>query len=203
MGDEDSIAKARKALAIRRKEESSIAVELEIKDDEHLFSDEVMTFCVTELSNGTTWNALRRKLGLGPAHIDRRWRKLKDALCSSVLPENVEEALEAQYSMNTFIVNKLEEFVDRIEERVRVKEGAKNEADFWKLQLNSLETLSKQYQERFDNYIALKKVASDDRKKTGPSIIFQNNYYVPRPGDNAKEVVEATGALRDAGDDRE
>lgn len=168
---------------------SEIEVEMPVTNIKQARSKKVLEYCVKELSSGTTWSELRRKLGLGPTHVDARWRAIRELLTSAVLPKNEEEALKAQISSTEMMMAKLEELIEYIEERTSDKVGRKDEDKFLKLQLDALKLQMERNEKRFEHFIEMKKLQKDDKKNQGPSIIYQNNYYVPRPGDDAREVI--------------
>ena len=181
-----STEKATAAKKAKHQKELAVEVELQVKDIAHARSEEVVRYCIKELSDGSTWNELRRKLGLGHAAVDKRWRTLKDILCSSILPKTEEEALQASLTMSNYMISKMEQFIDYMEERVRDNKGKKSETDMLKIQLEAIKVQHGQYAEQFRHYAKFKDMADTDKRKHGASIIFQNNYYVPRPGDNLK-----------------
>jgi hypothetical protein len=196
-----SITKARQALETKREAEASTSVELQVKNMKHAMSEKVLQFCIKELSEGSTWNTLRRKLGLGPSHIDNRWRKIRETLCQGLVPETEEEALKATYSMSQYMVGKLETFLDDLEGRVDSSRGADNEANMLKVQLETIRTLAEKYEMRFEQYINMKKIQKQDQKARGPSVIYNNLYYVPRPGDEKETPITDVKALKDSSDE--
>lgn len=199
MGD---MSKAIKVSRARWAAEKEVEVVLQVQDMEHAKSEEVLKFCISELAQGSTWNELRRKLGLGHASIDRRWRTIRDLLCSAVLPKDDEEALQANYAMSNFMIARMEEFIEYAETRMKESAGKKNEADFLKVKLEAMKTQMSNYQKQFEHYAELKKVKDADKAARGQSIIFQNNFYVPRPGDkvkfeDGKPVIDVPGPETD------
>jgi len=166
----------------KREAERSIAPVIQVRDVAHAKSEEVLQFCIKELTEGSTWNELRMKLGLGHAGVDGRWRVIKEILCSAVMPANEEEAVKAALSMSNYMQTQLEEFSHYIDERCRAVHGSKNEDKFLKLKLETMKMQADEYSRRFEHYAKLHAMKKADRKQQGPSIIFQNNYFVPRPG---------------------
>lgn len=185
MGKIEKAAKARRA---QQKKEKEVALVMKVRDVAHARSEEVLKFCVSELSKGSTWNELRRKLGLGHAGIDTRWRVIKDILCSAIMPTNEDEALQASLSMSNYMVTSLEQFMDRLEQRVEAMKGDKTEAQMLKVQLEAIKFQKQIYDSKFQHYAQLKDMKDSDKRKHGQSIIFQNNYFVPRPGQDVKWV---------------
>jgi len=50
-----------------------------------------------------------------------------------------------------------------------------------------IKTLLEENQKTFENYADLKKIRSIEKKNKGTSIIVQNNFHMPRPGDDKDE----------------
>lgn len=171
-----------KKIAEKKALERSIKPVMTVKTVEEALSDRVINFSVQHLSTGGTWNELRKKLNLGPAWEDARWRKLRRALLDAALPESEEEALKSCYARSEFLMMKLERLVKRIEDEVE-RGTEKNIHLLLKTQLDGLKVLAEQNDKEFMNYLEMKKLKVVDSKSQGTSIIFQNNYYVPRPGD--------------------
>jgi len=190
-GEPMPIEQARAISAERKKVLDAIPVELQVIDVDHAKSKEVLDYCIDKLSAGVAWGELRRMLGVGPSSVDRRWRTIRDLVLSIALPENEEEALKARYSKGAFLLQKLEKFIDEIEARLEVGVEAKVEHNFFKIKLDGLKYLLEQNEKDFEHYVEMRKVKSIDRKSQGPSVIIQNNYHIPRPGDNTKDVTSS------------
>lgn len=180
------IDKAQKAITELRKQDNQVEVALQVRDMAHAKSEEVLKYCVDELQKGTTWNKLRRKLGLGHAGVDARWRTIKEILCSAVMPASEEEALQASLAMSNYMMTSIEDLIERIDERTRATEGKKEEAQMLKVQLEAIKFQKEIYDKKFEHYAKLKELKMVDKKGQGQSIIFQNNYFVPRPGQNVQ-----------------
>jgi hypothetical protein len=105
-GSPEAAAHAREIAAERRSTPPGIS--LQVRDVAHARSEEVLQFCVDELKDGTTYNDLRLKLGLGPASRDHRWREIREILVEMILPDSEEEALKADAGLSGFMLNKLE-----------------------------------------------------------------------------------------------
>jgi sporulation protein YlmC with PRC-barrel domain len=93
------------------------------------------------------------------------------------------------------MMTSLEDFIERLDERARAVTGAKEEASMLKVQLDAIRFQKEIYDKKFEHYARLKELKMVDKKSQGQSIIFQNNYFVPRPGQNVewkdgKPVIE-------------
>lgn len=182
----DAAEKARDVLAHKRKEDNNTKVVMKVTDLAHAKSEEVLRFCVNELTKGSTWNVLRRKLGLGPAGVDNRWRVLKEILCSAHLPVSDDEALKANYEASTYMLTRIEHFIEKVETRVEALEGTEEESKVLKVHLDAIKLQWEAYNKRFEFYAKLKELKMVDQKSQGTSIIYQNNYFIPRPGQNVE-----------------
>jgi hypothetical protein len=174
--------------ALRRQALSQIPVMLQVRDSAHARSEEVIRFTIGKLREGHTWTEVRKMLGLGNAAIDRRWRLIKEIICSSVMPENEEEALKASYSLVNYTLDNVEKFLDRVQERSLESLGTKNEPDMLKLELEAMKLQLEVAQNKFEHYMKMKEISKKDQRGTGASIVVQNNYYIPRPGDKLEEA---------------
>lgn len=179
---------ARRVLEKKRRSLAGVQVELQVKNTKHARSKEVIAYCIKELSSGTTWSELRRKLGVGPMHVDSRWRIIRSLLTSAVLPENEEEALIAQANANELMLAKLEELTEFLEERAQQTRGKEKEHQFLKLYIETLKMQAERNEQKFNAYVKIKELQKSEMKNQGPSIIYQNNYYIPRPGDSDEKV---------------
>lgn len=161
--------------------------------------EETLQFCLSELSAGTTYNDLRRKLGLGPMHLDGRWRKIRRLLSEMVLPKDEEDAVLAGYSSTQFAIKKMERFLHRLEKKLPGIEGSKNEHHFWQLELDALRALIEKQETRTDHYLKMKELQKTEKGRRGATIIFQNNFAIPRPGEVPKDITPLQDAARLAG----
>lgn len=165
----------------------SIPVEMQVKDTEHARSAEVLQYCLDQLEKGVEWAALRRKLGVGDASYDRRWRIIRESISDILVPSSEDEALKQRYSRGSILLEKLETLVSDIETRLEVGVNDKNEHNWYKIKLDSIKLLLENNEKEFEHYIEMKKAKVADGKTQGPSILIQNNYHLPRPGDNKLE----------------
>lgn len=189
MGDTAAATKARKK---KQDELDKIKPVMSVKNTRDAKSERVLSYCIKELSSGTTWSELRRMLGLGHASIDPRWRTIRETLTKQILPANEEEALQAQMNMSEMVLSKLEEFQDYLDERIERTKGEDNEHHMLKLKLDSMKLAFERYEKRVEQFLTMKKIQKDDQKSRGPSIIYQNINYIPRPGDGEREVKDVT-----------
>jgi hypothetical protein len=170
----------------------TIPVELQVRDIDHAKSPEVIQFALAHLSTGGTWNELRRKLGLGPSHLDKKWRVIRHLVTEGLLPENEEEALQAQASMRTYLLSKIEDFLGDVESKLLAAGDAKSDHHFMKLRLESLKVLLEENKESFNAYVLAKKLKHQEKTRRGVSILVQNNYHIARPGQDAQALKDVT-----------
>jgi hypothetical protein len=179
----------------RIRELQSVPIELQVRDIPHARSEEVLQYCLKELNAGTTYNDLRLKLGLGTAGRDRRWREIRTLLAELILPESEEEALKASHALSNFMIDKLEKFQARMAKRAEFLKGAENEAAFLKLELDAMKLIMDKYDTQTLHYLKMKELQRKETRNQGQTIIFNNQFHVPRPGDQlqdaARLVVEA------------
>lgn len=167
---------------------------------DHARSSEVLSFCIKELSEGTTYNELRRKLGLGPANIDTRWREIRTRVLDGMVPTNEQEALKAQADQRAYLLTKLESFMEDVEGMLlslpNNEEDRKLIPNLLKLKLESVRTLLEENAKSFEAYLSLKRIKEQDKRTRGQSILIQNNYHINRPGQNEKEVLETASRVQ-------
>jgi len=195
-----ALAKANFAKDQLRKKLAQTPVELQVVDQEHVRSPEVIQFAIAHLSAGGTWEHLRYKLGLGPAHLDQRWRKLRELLVEGLAPASEQEALRAQADGRAYLITKVQDFEETLDQVLLVmgnsEEEKKSLPALMKLKLDAIKMQLDENARSFDAYVALKKAKEIDKRNQGVSILIQNNYHVPRPGDD-KRMREATEAAVD------
>ncbi len=160
-----------------------VAVKLQVKDMRHARSEEVLAFCLEELKSGTTYNDLRLMLGLGPASIDRRWRRIREILVELILPDTEEEALRADAGMSGYLIHQAEKFMKKVQARAQANAGEETEAQFMKLELDALKLIMEKYSKRTDHFLKMKDLQKKEKRTTGPTIIFNNLHRIARPGD--------------------
>lgn len=185
-----------KSLDSRKKHQAELAlvkVDLQVRDADHARSPEVIDYCVKFLSKGGTWDVLRRKLGVGAANSDNRWRVIRGQVCETFIPKSEEEALLAQANTREFLLQKLEGFVEEVESTISNlpdgEEGLKALPAMMKLKLETLKAFFDENERSFKAYTELKKIKTLEKKNQGGSIIINNNYHMNRPGQNAKDVT--------------
>lgn len=179
-----------KAQAESRLQALQGGIVLHVQNLDHARSDEVLNFCVEQLKAGKTYNELRMMLGCKPASVDRNWRAIRECLVEMILPATEEEALQADAAHSSMMLRRMEEFLDKVEARARASEGAENEHHFLKLELDAMKQVVDKYGQRTDHYLKMKQIQKQEKRKTGTTIVFQNNFKVARPGD----VIDVTYA---------
>lgn len=185
-----------KSLASRKRRQdelSMIKVELQVRDADHARSAEVIEFCVKHLSEGRGWDELRRRLGVGAANSDNRWRVIRGQVCETFIPKSEEEALLAQANTREFLLEKINGYVEGVEHVIKnlpkTEEGLSALPALMKLQLEGFKALLDENERSFKAYTDIKKIKSQESRTQGSSIIIQNNYHMNRPGQSAKDVT--------------
>lgn len=168
----------------------AVPVELQVRDMEHAKSEEVLQFCLEKLEKGTTYNDLRLMLGLGPASVDRRWREIREILIEMILPADEEEALRTDAGLSGYMLSRIEQYIEKIQERALANRGEENEAAFLKLELDSMKLLMEKYAKRTDQYLKWKDMQKKEKRTTGTTIIFNNLHAVRRPGQELEEAAQ-------------
>lgn len=176
--------KLEKANAVNAERRSTPqGIEFPVRDMDHAKSEEVLQYCLRQLEQGTTYNDLRMKLGLGPASIDRRWREIREILIEMILPADEEEALRTDAGLSGYMIARVEQYILKIQQRAEANRGHDQEASFLKLELDSIKLLMEKYAKRTDQYLKMKDIQKKEKRTTGTTIIFNNLHAVRRPGD--------------------
>lgn len=186
---------ANEARKLRQLELRKVPIELQVRDVDHAKSEEVVQYSITFLATGGTWEELRRKLGLGPAFEDRRWRIVRAAVNEALIPKSEIEALAAQANMRSYLLEKVNTFVEDVESMIQQLPNNQDDRKvlpaFMKLRLDGLSKLLEENKNSFDAYVDLRKAKAMDKGAQGRSVIIQNNFHIARPGQSPKEVTEA------------
>jgi hypothetical protein len=183
---------------LERRSSLPIKVELQVVDMKHAESEEVLQYCLKELEQGTTYNDLRLKLGLGPASIDRRWRAIREILIEMILPADEEEALRTDAGLSGYMIARVEEYIKKIQDRAEANRGEDTEAQFLKLELDSIKLLMEKYSKRTDHFLKMKDIQKKEKRTTGTTIIFNNLHQVRRPGENVlAEAAKLVSKVRE------
>lgn len=177
-----------KAQAEKRLAALQGGVVLQVRDLNHARSNEVLDFCVEQLKAGKTYNEVRIMLGLLPANVDKKWRAIRECLAEMILPASEEEALLTEASRSGHMIRRMEEFLDKIEERSQAMKGSETEHHFLKLELEAMKQVVEKQQARTDHFLKMKSIQKAEKRKTGTTIIFKNNFRIARPGD----VIDVT-----------
>ena len=196
MDNMKKLQKAQAAHAEMMTKLGEIQVEYPVRTTKDAQSEKTLLYCIERLKAGDTYNELRRRLGLGNAAVDHRWRIIRELLVSHILPDTDEEMLLQTFSMSSLMVKKLESFTEKVQERARQMKGGENEHHFLRAELEAIKILSEKYESRMDHYLRMKNIKAKEKRGYGKSIVFQNNYYVPRPGDEV-EVKDVIDVVKD------
>ena len=195
-GNYAALSRARAELARQKDELATVEVQLQVRDLAHAKSPEVISFATDHLVRGGTWAELRRLLGLGPSHLDKRWRAIREIVTGGLIPQSEDEALQAQGSMRNYLLGKLEDFMGDIEGIMLTMTDDKLDRGvmpaYMKIKLDALKALLEENNKSYENWLELHKARKADLKTQGPSIIIQNNYHIPRPGDTPREIQDVT-----------
>ena len=179
------------------READAVPVELQVTDVRHARSAEVLSFCLSHLGAGGTWGSLRSKLGLGPGDI--RWRLIRERAIEGLLPVNEEEAIKAVGSQRSFLVDKLEIMLEDLEGRINMMSKAEMTFDhhFWKLKLEAMKLLLEENSKQLSDHLDVKKAKAADRHALGVSIVVQNSFYIPRPGDGGDRITDVVPIINE------
>ncbi len=194
--EKDLVHLEKAAQANQKKWASEVPVVLQVLDMDHAKSEEVLQFCLKELEQGTTYNNLRLKLGLGPASIDRRWREIREILIEMILPETEEEALRTDAGLSGYMISRIEQYITKIQDRALANRGEETEASFLKLELDSMKLLMEKYSKRTDQYLKMKDIQKKEKRTTGTTIIFNNLHQVRRPGEELAEAAKLVSEVK-------
>jgi hypothetical protein len=174
--------------------------ELEVRSVEHAASGEVLEFCLEHLRQGRAWNELRYRLGI-PHGLDPRWRVVKSKCIDILLPKSDEEALSHSMANRAFLLQRVEKLVDEIEAKSEASEalGDMQSLILWtKMKMDAFSLLLAEAKKDLDEYAEMQKLKKLDAKHTGPSIIVQNNFHIPRPKtDSVRDVLPLVNKLSD------
>lgn len=194
--------------ARERERLAEVPVVLQVTSIDHAQSEEVLQFCLNELSTGCTYDELRRKLGLGPASVDRCWRQIRLILAEMVLPSSEEEQLKMANAQTAAMIQRVEAFQRKVEERAQMMRGSDQESQFLKIELDAMKLVMEKLEKQTDHYLKMKAIQKKEKGLRGPTIIFQNLNPVARPGQpidvsplsDAAQLVSRLGQLEDEED---
>lgn len=166
---------------------------IEIKTISDACQPAVIEYSREFLINGGRWDELRRHLGLGPSNVDRRWRKLRQAVIESMLPKSREQALLGQASVRHFLLSEMDSFSNELE-KVMPTISEKNLHHYYKMKFEALRAKLDENSREFDAFAQIENIKSKEKHNQGTSIIVQNNYHINRPGDVPvkKEEIDVT-----------
>lgn len=203
---EEGMRERRKSLLEQARERQKEILEsdrcdvvLQVQDVAHARSSEVLSFCLSHLGAGGTWSSLRHKLGLGPADV--RWRLIRERAVEGLLPVNEDEAIKAVGSQRAFLVQKLETMLETVEGRMELfsaKQGVTSiDRDYWKIKTEIMKLLLEENSKNLGDHLELKKAKAMEKGNQGTSIIVQNAYYIPRPGDSRDRISDVVPLLNE------
>lgn len=208
MNRDPDVARSKLEIARARLKEiqdkaASLPVELQVRDAAHARSPEVLKYCIDHLAGGGTWLELKMKLGIrGGAHSDPRWRIIRSLVVEGLLPETDDEAMKAQISQRAFMLDRLEGFLEEVEERLLLQGDDKQdklvEPMFYKIRMEAMKILLEENEKSFTSHIEMRRLKQAEKKNQGKSIIVNNKFYIPRPGDDLKAMREVSNVMADA-----
>lgn len=174
--------------------------ELEVRSEAHAVSAEVLEFCLEHLRQGRGWSELRYRLGI-PHPLDRRWAIVKQKCVDMLLPSSDEEALSRSMANRALLLQRLESLVEEIEDKISASDslGKMDFSIMWtRTKMDALEILLREASKDLDEYAEVQKLKRAENKNSGPSIIVQNNFHIPRPKlDSVKDVLPVMNRLSD------
>lgn len=186
------LEKAHKVYAAKIAAEHAEPIVLQVRDLDHARSEEVLEFCLKELKDGTTYNALRIKLGCGTAAYDFRWREIRSLLTEMILPETEEDALLSANALSSYLLQRMEQFANKVKDRAEEMKGDKNEFQYLKLELDAMKILTEKYEARTEHYMKMKDLQKQEKGRHGQTVVFNNKFYIPRPGEHLQKEVGPT-----------
>lgn len=207
--------KSRKLLEEHQEKLNSIEPVITVKDMAHCRTPEVLNYCRQFLLEGGRWDELRRKLGLGPAHIDKRWRLIRELVPELIAPVSEQDALTRLMANQLYMMNEVEALIkdadtawqashydkkvkgpdgeqlkDEHGNLVTVRVPGKESHNYLKMKLDGLKLKFEQNAKEFQAFMETKKLKAAEKKTNGVSIIVNYTRQVARPGDNKKEEKE-------------
>jgi hypothetical protein len=100
-----------------------------------------------------------------------------------------------------FLLQRVEKLVDEIEAKSEASEalGDMQSLILWtKMKMDAFSLLLAEAKKDLDEYAEMQKLKKLDAKHTGPSIIVQNNFHIPRPKtDSVRDVLPLVNKLSD------
>lgn len=203
MSEKMKLVAQAKTEKLRRLAEST-SVELQVRDAAHARSSEVIEFSVNHLAGGGTWAELRFKLGLGPAHSDYRWRLIRNAVAEHLVPKDDEEAKAHYAGQRMYMLQKMEDLIEELDAKLETMSGDKvdrlTQHHYFKMKLDAMRLLMEENYDALEAHVKTQRLKQLDKKVQGPSVLIQNNYHIPRPGEmkGAERVVSIREDILDA-----
>ena len=166
---------------------------IEVKTMSDACSPAIIEYAREYLIAGGRWDELRRHFGLGPSNVDRRWRKLREAVIESMVPRSREQALLGQSSVRQFLMAEIDAFTKEVNieingftddsGQVHLGVTEKNRHHYYKMKLEALRARLDENSREFDAFAQIELLKTKEKHNQGASIIVQNNYHINRPGD--------------------
>lgn len=189
----------------RRDRLSQIEVQYPVPDMETAKDPRTIEWCNQQLIKGVQWEELRRMLGLGPAHVDSRWREIRKQVLAQIVPEDPVEHLREAIADQLVVADQITEFIRDLDEKIedvpKDKESMKTHHNFYKYKLDALKQLSEEKGKKLQAFLDTMKLKQGAvQKNLGVKIVFQSS--IPRPERNAGAVIgsflNASAAAKDA-----
>jgi hypothetical protein len=140
-------------------------------------SPEVLQWAHQQLSEGKSWDWIRRELGLGLAADDKRWREIRKQLSSAEAPPTEEGALIDLYEKQLAYQERMMTLLNIITKVVEDEPENKAHRHYVKHNIDLLEKLMKDNHRQFEAVLSVKKAKRG--KQSGVKINIYSN--VPRP----------------------
>jgi len=202
--DQVGVAGKAKSVATQKAHQeklSQMPILMTVKSCETARSVKVLNFCREFLTNGGRWDELRRSLGLGPAHLDKRWRIIRELMPELIAPVSEQDALTRMMANQLYMMNELEGILGQAEvaysdshyEEMKIDDDGKkvgtgkmkpgkNTHHYLKLKLEAIKSKFEQNYLEFEAFIETKKLKVAEKKNSGVSILVQYVNQVKRPG---------------------
>lgn len=188
--------------AARRAQLAAIEVEYPVADIEAAKDPKTILWATTRLIEGDSWEVVRRKMGLGPSHVDRRWREIRKHILEQAVPENEDQTLKDYLDEQAQAIADLKEFILKIEQKIEATPSSKEEQkahhQYYKYKLDALSKLVDETSKKAQHSLETHKAKKGLAKNIGTQIIIHNN--IPRPQRNVPDIETSIKEI-DAGPD--
>lgn len=168
---------------------ATVPVDRPVTTMEEAKSAELLSWCAERLAEGMHWDELRKRLGLGPAAVDERWRAIRRALISQAEVSTDNE----EYLSKTEIIHdallQAQDLLKKIDHQIEYGEKSKNHHTFFRYKNDVIRTIKDIAEKAYDQHLESKKIRmSTQGKFTGVQINFYSN--IPRPTKVIQKKVE-------------